>query len=258
MTRNTGLDVRDRNVPGRPAKKRHWWRWILASVVALAALVMLAGAIALRLQASAPPLVLPGGPAAAPAGPVDGTWAARAGPVAGFRVRETALGISGDVTGQTDAVTGTIVISRGQVTRAVFRIDLASITVAGKTAPQVARSLDTTQYPTATITLARPVTLRPAFTSGATITVAATCRLTLRGTTQPVPVTLSARSAVPSRRAEIVTVTSRVIPRSVRRPVAVTVMVAPEASAGRSVTGRASTMVALGYSLASRLRANCG
>jgi len=193
MTRNTGLDVRDRNVPGRPAKKRHWWRWILASVVALAALVVLADAIALRLQASAPPLVLPGGPAAAPAGPVDGTWAARAGPVAGFRVRETALGISGDVTGQTDAVTGTIVISRGQVTRAVFRIDLASITVAGKTAPQVARSLDTTQYPTATITLARPVTLRPAFTSGATITVAATCRLTLRGTTQPVPVTLSAR-----------------------------------------------------------------
>ena len=196
MTRNTGLDVRDRNVPGRPAKKRHWWRWILASVVALAALVMLAGAIALRLQASAPPLVLPGGPAAAPAGPVDGTWAARAGPVAGFRVRETALGISGDVTGQTDAVTGTIVISRGQVTRAVFRIDLASITVAGKTAPQVARSLDTTQYPTATITLARPVTLRPAFTSGATITVTAPCSLTLRGTTQLVTVTISARPDV--------------------------------------------------------------
>ena len=95
--------------------------------------------------------------------------------------------------GKRVAVTGTIVISRGQVTRAVFRIDLASITVAGKTAPQVARSLDTTQYPTATITLARPVTLPPAFTSGATITVRAPGNLTLRGTTRLVTVTLAAR-----------------------------------------------------------------
>ena len=193
MTGNAGLDMRDRNVPGRPAKKRHWWRWILASVVVLTVLVVLAGAIFVRLQASAPPLVLAGGPAAAPAGPVDGAWAAAAGSVAGFRVRETALGMSNDVTGRTDALTGTIVISRGQVTRAVFRIDLASITVAGKTQPQVAQSLDTKEYPGATITLARPVTLRPAFTSGATIAVAATCRLTLRGITQLVTVTISAR-----------------------------------------------------------------
>ena len=67
-----------------------------------------------------------------------------------------------------------------------------------------------------------------------------------------------ARSAVPSRRAEIVTVTSRVIPRSVRRLVTVTVMVAPEVNAGRSLTGRASVMVAPGYSVVWRLRANCG
>jgi hypothetical protein len=124
--------------------------------VVLTALVVLAGAISVRLQAPAPQLVLPGGSAAVPVGPVNGAWAAEASSVAGFRVRETALGMSNDVTGRTDAVTGTIVISRGQVTRAVFRIDLASSTVVGKTQPQVARSLDTREYPGATITLARP------------------------------------------------------------------------------------------------------
>ena len=193
MTGNTGRDVRDGNVPGRPAKKRHWWRWILASVVVLAALVVLAGALALRHQASAPPLALPRGPAAAPAGPVDGAWAAGAGSVAGFRVRQSILGMSSDVTGQTDAVTGTVVISRGQVTRAVFRVDLSSIKVAGKTQPQFALSLDAKEYPSATIVLARPVTLRPALASGATITVTATGRLTLRGITRLVTVTISAR-----------------------------------------------------------------
>jgi hypothetical protein len=65
------------------------------------------------------------------------------------------------------------VITGGQVTRAVFRIDLTSITVAGKTQPQFTQSLDASVYPTATITLARPVTLPPAFASGATITVTA-------------------------------------------------------------------------------------
>jgi polyisoprenoid-binding protein YceI len=193
MTENAAPDVRDRHVPGRPPRKRHWWRWILAGVLVLAVLVVLAGALALRFWASASPLALPGGRTAAPAGPVDGAWAAAPGSVGGFRVRESALGMSGDVTGRTDAVTGTIVISGGQVTAAVFRIGLTSITITGKTQPQFTRSLDTNQHPSATITLARPVTLPPAFTSGATITVRALGRLTLRGTTQLVTVTLSAR-----------------------------------------------------------------
>jgi polyisoprenoid-binding protein YceI len=193
MTRNAPLDVPDRHASGRPPRKRHWWRWILPSVLVLAVLVVLGGALALRFWASASPLALPGGRLAAPAGPVDGAWAAAPGSVAGFRVRESAVGMSGDVTGRTDAVTGTIVISGGQVTAAVFRIDLTSITIADKTQPQFTRSLDTNQHPGATIMLARPVTLPPAFTSGATITVRATGRLTLRGITQQVTVTISAR-----------------------------------------------------------------
>jgi polyisoprenoid-binding protein YceI len=193
MTGNTAVDAPGHHAPGRPPRKRHWWRWILAGVLVLAVLVVVGGALALRFWASAAPLALPGGRPAAPAGPAGGAWAAGAGSVAGFRVRESALGMSGDVTGRTHAVTGTIVISSGQLTRAAFRIGLTSITIAGKTQPQFARSLDTTQHPGATITLARPVTLPPAFTSGATITVRAPGNLTLRGTTRLVTVTLAAR-----------------------------------------------------------------
>lgn len=53
--------------------------------------------------------------------------------VAGFRVAESAFGIGNDVVGRTTGLTGTIVISGGQVTHAVFRIVLAGIKVSGKT-----------------------------------------------------------------------------------------------------------------------------
>jgi hypothetical protein len=72
MTGNAGLDGRDGHVPGRPPRKRHWWRWILAGVLALAVLIVPAGALALRFWASAPPLVLPGGPACS--GRILGRW----------------------------------------------------------------------------------------------------------------------------------------------------------------------------------------
>ena len=193
MTGPAGPDVRNRRAPDKPPRKRHWWRWLLAGIVVLVVLVAAGAAILLRLQSSAPPLALPGGPVAAPAGQVSGTWDAAAGSIAGFRIRESTLGMGGDVTGRTDAVTGTLVIARNQVTRAEFRVDLISITVSGKKQPQFASSLDTKDYPSATITLASPVTLPPALTSGATITVAATGYLTLHGITRPVTLTISAR-----------------------------------------------------------------
>jgi len=68
----------------------------------------------------------------------------------------------------------------------------------------------------------------------------------------------TACSADPSRRPLIVKVTRRETPCIVRRPVAVTVMIAPKASAGGSATGRASANVAPGSLAVSRLLANCG
>jgi polyisoprenoid-binding protein YceI len=129
----------------------------------------------------------------APAGPVDGTWQVAAGSTAGFRVQESALGFRNDAVGRTRAVTGTIIVSAGQVTSARLRVDLTAIRVNGKVQPQFAASLGVQRYPAATFTLTRPVPLSPSFTTGSIFTAAAAGRLAMHGTARPVTVTLRAR-----------------------------------------------------------------
>jgi len=155
-------------------RKRHRGRWILASVAALVVLAVAAVGIFVKLQPTLPVLALPTARAAAPSGPLGGTWDASSGSVAGFRVRESALGFSNDVVGRTSAVSGAIVVAGDQVTRGRFRVDLTTITVNGKTQPQFATSLATRDDPVATFTLSDPVALSSAFFSGAVITVRVT------------------------------------------------------------------------------------
>lgn len=192
VTNETDPRARTRYRRGRSARRRHPLRWILAGVVALVALVVVAIAVFIK-QPAPPPLTLPAGSVSPPSGPAGGTWQAAPGSVAGFRVPESAMGISNDVVGRTSALTGTIVISGGQVTSATFRIGLTSIKVSGKTQPQLAKSLGTARFPAATFTLAHPVTLSPAFTAGATITTTATGELTMKGTAHLVTVTITGR-----------------------------------------------------------------
>ncbi|HTT52173.1 MAG TPA: YceI family protein [Streptosporangiaceae bacterium] len=177
----------------RAPRRRHWGRWLLAGVAGLVALVFAGAALFVELQPSPAPLALPVARAGAPAGPAGGTWAASPGSVAGFRVRETALGFSNDTVGRTSAVTGTLVIAGDQVTRAVFRVDLAAVTVGGKVQAQFARSLGTRAHPSATVTLARPVTLGPGFAAGATITATAPGYLAMNGATHRVTIAFSGR-----------------------------------------------------------------
>jgi polyisoprenoid-binding protein YceI len=113
--------------------------------------------------------------------------------VAGFRVKETVLGFSNDTVGRTSAVTGTLVVSGGRLTSAVIVVDLSTVKVNGKPASQFVRSLRTGRYPEATFTLARPVTLGPAFSAGATIGVTTAGRLELNGVSRPVTLTGSGR-----------------------------------------------------------------
>jgi polyisoprenoid-binding protein YceI len=190
-----------RNAPVSSPRKRHWWRWVLASAAALVAVAVAAVALFITSQPVPPPLALPTARADTPTGPLGGTWAAGPGSVAGFRVRETALGFSSDVVGRTHAVTGTMAISGEQATQARFRIGLATVTVNGKTQPQFAASLDTRAYPVASFTLTRPVTLAPGFASGATTTTAATGQLTMRGNSHRVTVTISFRRDGPELQA---------------------------------------------------------
>ncbi|MGC1287882.1 MAG: nitroreductase/quinone reductase family protein [Streptosporangiaceae bacterium] len=177
----------------RSGRRHHWWRWAIACSAALVVLVVLAAGIIIKLQPSPAPLALPAGAASAPTGPLDGSWAAAAGSMAGFRVRESAFGMSNDTVGRTSAVTGTVVISGDQVTGGAFRIGLTSMKVGGRAQPQFAKSLDTSRDPVATITLTKRVTLNAAFASGATLTERVTGRLAMHGLSRPVVVTVSGR-----------------------------------------------------------------
>jgi len=156
-------------------RKHHWLRWTVLALVVLVAV----GAVGLsvELQPSPPPLALPAAAPRPPLGPLDGTWTVGSGSVAGFRLQESILGLSNAVVGRTDAVSGDVVVSGNRVTRATFRINLATVKVGAKTAPQLARSLDTERYPSATFTLSRPMALSPAFLAGATINVISTGQL---------------------------------------------------------------------------------
>jgi polyisoprenoid-binding protein YceI len=189
----SGAAIRSAEPGAEPPRRRHWWRWILGGVVALVVLAVGATGIVVTLTPGPAPLALPKD-AAAPSGPLDGTWLVTTGSVAGFRVRETIIGFSNDVTGRTGDVTGTMVVTGSQVARARFQVSLSAITVDGKTRqPQLVKSLDVSAHPVATITLARPVPLPAPFSSGAVITRTAAATLTLNGMTRPVTVALSAR-----------------------------------------------------------------
>lgn len=90
-------------------------------------------------------------------------------------------------------MTGSATVAGGEVTAARVRINLLALTSGGKAAPQFGASLDTQQYPDATVVLDRPVALGAAFASGAVVAVGSTVTLTLHGVSNVVTVPLAAR-----------------------------------------------------------------
>lgn len=190
-----------RAVIGRPRLVRRWWRRILAGVVIAVVIALAAVAAVIKLGPSAAALELPPGRVSTPAGPLGGVWQVSGGSLAGFRVQESALGLSNDVGGQTAAVTGTIVISRDTVTAATFRVNLTTVKVGGKSQPQFAASLDTREHPVATFTLIRPVTLGADFATGRAVAATATGELAMNGRVRLVTVTLTARRNGPELQA---------------------------------------------------------
>jgi polyisoprenoid-binding protein YceI len=194
------IDKTDRSVTDvveRPRRKHHWLGWILAGFAVIVVLLVAVVVAAIKLQPVPAPLALPPS-AAAPVGPLDGTWQVTSGSTAGFRIQQTVLWTTSDVVGRTEGVTGTVVIADGQATLAKLRIDLLSLTSGGKPAPQFGTSLETQRYPIATVDLVRPVALDGAVASGATTTVTAAGQLTLHGVTHPVTAPLSVRRDGPN------------------------------------------------------------
>ena len=191
MLSQAGPGVPTRLVSGGSLRPRRWRRWVLAGTALVVVLVFVAVGSYVGLSA-APALALP--PAtAAPTGEVEGSWQVGAGSVAGFRIQQTVLGMTGDVVGWTSGVSGTVLVSDDRIISAKFRIDLTAITVDGKTPPQLALSLDTEHHPHATITLAEPVALSSAFAAGDTVAATATGELAMHGVSHPVTIRFSGR-----------------------------------------------------------------
>jgi polyisoprenoid-binding protein YceI len=141
---------------------------------------------------SGPSSTAPAGESAATS--VGGTWKITSGSVVGYRVKEVLFGQHTTAVGRTSAITGHVTISGTTVTTADFTVQMATIksNESERDVQFRGRIMDTSAYPTATLTLARPVTLAPVPAPGTVRTYTVTADLTLHGQTRPVTFPLSA------------------------------------------------------------------
>ncbi|GAB3354442.1 hypothetical protein GCM10027300_21700 [Modestobacter lapidis] len=174
------------------AGRRTWW------IVGGAAAVLAAGVVGgplvyAALEEDAPPApTVRAQPSNAPlvAG-TDGTWTVAPGSSAGYRVHEVLNGADVTVAGTTDQVTGSVVISGGDLTEGQVTVDVAGITTDRSPRDAYFRDtvMDVAAHPTATFAITGPADL-PELT-GTPVAVPVAGELTLAGTTRPVQVDLS-------------------------------------------------------------------
>ena len=167
--------------------RRTWW--ITGGVVAVVAVGAVAGPLvyaALEEDAPPAPTVQAQPSDAALVSETDGTWQVAAGSSAGYRVHEVLNGADVTVAGTTDQVTGTVVITGGDLADADVTVDVASIRTDSDRRDGYFRDnvMDVAANPTATFSVTELADL-PELT-GDPQTVPVTGELTLRGTTQSV------------------------------------------------------------------------
>jgi polyisoprenoid-binding protein YceI len=126
---------------------------------------------------------------------VSGTWSARSGSQAGYRVKEVLFGQSNTAVGRTSGVTGELAIDGTTVSRTKITVDMTTVKSdqARRDGQFQGRIMETGTYPTATFELTKPIELGTLPAAGAAVTKQATGMLTLRGTTKQVTVDLTAR-----------------------------------------------------------------
>jgi polyisoprenoid-binding protein YceI len=185
---------------------RHWWRWIGGGVVAVAVLVFGGAFVYIHfIQGPAPaPFALSTSTASSTAngGPltarqVDGTWKIASGSVAGYRVQEVLAGQNNTAVGRGTGVTGSWQISGDTITKGAFTVDLTTVTSdSGQRDSQFnGRIMDTAQFPDATFTLTKPITLGSIPNASQPIKINAVGTLTMHGVTKPVTASLEARDS---------------------------------------------------------------
>jgi len=141
---------------------------------------------------SGPSSTAPAGESAATS--VGGTWKITSGSVVGYRVKEVLFGQHTTAVGRTSAITGHVTISGTTVTAADFTVQMATIksNESERDVQFRGRIMDTSAYPTGTLTLTKPIPLGALPAAGVVKTYTATAKLTLHGQTRPVTFPLSA------------------------------------------------------------------
>ena len=151
--------------------------------------------LSLKPSATGPaPSAGAGGTGAAAATPLTGTWRVASGSVVGYRVKEVLFGQDNIAVGRTSTITGQLKIIGTTVMAGGFTVQMATIKSdqSQRDAQFRSRIMNTSAYPTGTLTLTRPITLTPLPGAGVIKTYTAAGRLTLHGHTRQVTFTLSA------------------------------------------------------------------
>ncbi|MCZ2818770.1 YceI family protein [Modestobacter sp. VKM Ac-2977] len=172
--------------------RRTWW--ITGGAVAVVAAGAIGGPLvyaALEEDAPPAPTVQAQPEEVALTPDTDGTWTIAPSSTAGYRVDEVLNGADVTVAGVTDQVTGTVVVSDGDLADADVTVDVASITTDSGRRDSYFRDnvMDVDAHPTATFSVTEVADL-PEVT-GTPVTVPVTGELTLAGVTQQVQTEIS-------------------------------------------------------------------
>jgi polyisoprenoid-binding protein YceI len=190
------------------AVKRHW-KWMLVAVPIVVIVAVVGGTfvyvhfvapdpapkLAFSSVAAGDTSSPAGDPSATAAGNINGIWKVGSGSQVQYRVQEVLNGQDNEATGATSSVTGQLTVDGTAVSAASFSVDMGSITSQeGQRDSQFrGRIMNTSKFPTATFELTAPISLGSIPDNLTEITVKATGKLTLHGTTKEITFDLKAR-----------------------------------------------------------------
>ena len=190
----------------RQRPRRLVW-WLLSGLVVLAVIVfggtwlyihVLEGPapapLSLKSAASSAASPATESSGAASASTVAGTWKASSGSVVGYRVNEVLAGQNNVAVGRTSDITGSLTIRADAVTAASFSVPMDTIKSdeSERDAQFNGRIMETSTYPTGTLSLKSPIALGALPADGVVRTYRATASLTLHGHTRSVTFPLEA------------------------------------------------------------------
>jgi len=176
----------------------NWIKWLAIGVVAAVVLAVGGPFVYIHfIEGKAPaPLSISDSPAPnGSSSSMDGSWKVVSGSVAGYRVKEVLMGQDNTAVGRTNDITGSVTVNGTTVSSGSFTVDMTTVhsDKTRRDAQFQGRIMDTATYPTAKFEFSNPVNLAPLPSPGRPKTVPVNGKLTLRGTTRDVAVTVTCR-----------------------------------------------------------------